>query len=162
MTSTRIGTDAGPGRADGPGTAAAAEVSRPRLHLLRAGYLLIGVGLAVTMWPSFVSDSQSWPLMDGVVACMLAALSILAFVGVRHPLRMIPLLLWECAWKLIWLAVVALPQWASGPMDQAAQGVAFSCLFVVFVLAVLPWRHVAEHYGLRSGQRSRGGVDATS
>ncbi len=151
MTSVR--TDTTSARDDRDGTAAAASVSPRRLLLLRAGYLLIGVGLAVTSWPSFVQDSQSWPLMHGVVACMLLALSILAFVGVRHPLRMLPLLLWEVAWKLIWLSVVGLPLWASGRMDQAAQDVAFSCLFVVIVLAVVPWRHVAATYGLTSRER---------
>lgn len=159
---TSIGTQPTPGRADRPGTAAPGQVSPLRLHLLRAGYLLVGVGIAVTRWPTFLEDSRPQPLMDGVVGCMLVALSVLAFVGVRHPLRMIPLLLWEVTWKVVWLAVVGLPLWASGELDGAAQGVAFSCLFVVFVLAVLPWRHVVEHYGMRSGGRSRPSADATS
>ncbi|MGY1761436.1 hypothetical protein ACI79G_04270 [Geodermatophilus sp. SYSU D00779] len=149
MTSVATDTRSGP---DGPRhTDAAAEVSLPRLHALRAGYLLIGVGLAVTEGPSFVQDSRSWPLVEGVVTCMLAAMSILAFVGVRYPLRMLPLLLFECAWKLIWLAVVALPLWAAGRMDQATWDVAFACLLVVVVLVVVPWRHVAAHYGTERG-----------
>ena len=152
---TSVTTDTGLGRDEHRDTAASGQVSLARLHALRAGYLLIVIGLAVTEGPSFIQDSQSWPLMEGVVTCMLAAMWVLALVGIRYPLRMLPLLLFEIAWKLIWLAVVALPQWTAGEMDQATQDVAFSCLFVVVVLAVVPWRHVASHYGTARGERWR-------
>ena len=158
---TDVRTDTRSGRDDRPGTAAAASVPPLRLHLLRAGYLLIGVGLAVTRWPTFLEDVRSQPLMDGVVSCMLVALSVLALVGVRHPLRMIPLLLWEVTWKVVWLAVVGLPLWASGELDGAARDVASSCLLVVVVLAVLPWRHLAQRYGPGSGERWRSGTSGT-
>ena len=147
MTSVATATRSGP---DHP-RSTAPEVSLARLYALRAGYLLMGVGLAVTKWPSFVQDGRSWPLMEGVVTCMLAAMSILAFVGLRYPVRMLPLLLFEVAWKLIWLAVVALPLWTAGRMDQATWDVAFACLFVVVILAVVPWRHVVAHYATGHG-----------
>jgi hypothetical protein len=152
---TSITTDTGSGRDEHQGTAAAAQVSLPRLYALRTGYLLLGAGLAVTEWPSFLRGSQSWPLMESVVTCMLAALSILAFVGIRYPVQMLPLLLFESAWKLIWLAVVALPLWITDRMDQATWNVAFACLFVVVVLAVIPWRYVTAHYGTARGERWR-------
>ncbi len=132
-----------------------AGVPLARLYALRAGYLVVVVGLAVTEGPSFVQDSQSWPLMEGVVHSMLAAVGVLALVGIRYPLRMLPVLLFEVAWKLVWLAVVALPQWTAGTMDRATGDVAFSCLFVVVVLAVVPWRHVAAHYATSRGDRWR-------
>ena len=125
-----------------------------RLHLLRAGYLVLGVGLAVTKWPLFLDDAP-WPLMDGVVTCMLTAMSLLALVGLRYPLRMLPLLLFEVLWKLFWLAVVALPQWSAGEMDAATREVAGACLLVVIFLIVIPWRHVATHYAAQRGDRWR-------
>ena len=143
---TSVATDTRSGRDDPRRTDAAAEVSLSRLYALRAGYLLMGVGLAVTKGPSFLQDSSSWPLTEGVVTCMLAAMPVLAFVGIRYPVRMLPLLLFECAWKLIWLGVVALPLWTSGRMDQATWDVAFACLFVVLILVVVPWRYVLSRY----------------
>ena len=32
----------------------------------------------------------------------------LALLGLRYPVRLIPILLFECLWKLMWLAIVAL------------------------------------------------------
>lgn len=125
-----------------------------RLHLLRAGYLVLGAGLAVTKWPLFLDDAP-WSLMDGVVTCMLTAMSLLAFLGLRYPLRMLPLLLFEVLWKVIWLAVVAIPQWSADEMDAATREVANACLLVVIFLVVVPWRHVAANYAAQRGDRWR-------
>jgi hypothetical protein len=46
-----------------------------RLHLMRAGYLLMGLGLAVVKWPLIVNDADSLPLFEGVVACLLTAIT---------------------------------------------------------------------------------------
>jgi hypothetical protein len=126
-----------------------------RLYGLRAGYLLIAVGLAVYKWPAIIHHATPWPLMEGVVDCMLAALSLLALLGVRYPVRMLPLLLWESAWKLIWLGIVAAPQWTAHTMDAATRETARSCVLVVIILAVIPWRYVVTQYGFRPGDRWR-------
>jgi hypothetical protein len=49
--------------------------------------------------------------MHGVVNSMLLALVLLAVVGLRYPLKMLPLLFWEIAWKARWLLALALPAW---------------------------------------------------
>jgi hypothetical protein len=134
-------------------THAAPRLSIPRLHLLRVGYLVLGVGIAVKKWPLLFQ--QPWPLAEGVVTCMLVALSLLAFVGLRHPLRMLPVLLFESAWKLIWLTVVALPLWTSGRLDEATGEVAFACLWLVIILAAIPWGHVWAQYVTARGERSQ-------
>ena len=70
-------------------------------------------------------------------------------------MQMLPLLLFESAWKVIWLAVVALPLWTFHQMDAAAQELASQCLLVVVILVVIPWRHVYVHYALSHGDRWR-------
>ena len=49
---------------------------------------------------------------------MLAAFGALSALGLRCPLQMLPVLLWELLWKSIWLIVVAVPLWSAGRMDQ--------------------------------------------
>ncbi len=90
------------------------DISLFRLYLLRALYLLIVVGLGATVWPGVLYGAHQWALMEGTVVCMLAAFSILAALGLRYPLQMLPVLLWKLVWKTLWLFIVALPQWWAG------------------------------------------------
>ena len=62
--------------------ATATDLSRARLHLLRAGYLLMGVGLAMVKWP-LLPDAHALPLYEGVTLCLLTAMSLLAFLELR-------------------------------------------------------------------------------
>jgi hypothetical protein len=129
------------------------DVSLFRLYLLRAMYLLIVVGLGILIWPGVIHHVKPWGLMQGVVNCMLAAFSALCLLGLRYPLQMLPLLMWELLWKSIWLLVVALPAWSSGQMDAATWGTATDCLVAVIIPFVIPWRYVWTHYAARHADR---------
>jgi hypothetical protein len=133
---------------------ATTDLSLARLHLMRAGYLLVGVGLAVVKWP-LLPDAHSLPLYEGVTLCLLTAMSLLAFLGMRYPVRLLPLLLFESAWKCLWLALVALPQAATGDLDAATTEVVVSCSLVVVILAVTPWRYAWRTYARGRGDRWR-------
>lgn len=125
-----------------------------RLHLMRAGYLLMGVGLALVKWP-LLPGAASLPLFEVVTLCLLTAMSMLAFLGLRYPVKLLPLLLFESAWKLLWLALVALPQAAAGDLDAATTETVVNCSLVVVIIAVVPWRHVWRHYVIATGDRWR-------
>jgi hypothetical protein len=131
------------------------EVSLFRLYLLRGVYLLIVVGLSLVVWPGVIHHNTPWELMEGVVACMLAAFSALCFLGLRYPLQMIPMLLWEMLWKLIWLIKVSIPLWAAGQMDEATLTTTISILVVLVVPFGIPWRYVFAHYVKKRGDRWR-------
>lgn len=131
-------------------------VSLLRLYLLRAVYLIIAAGLGLVVWPGIVHHDRPWELMQGVVNCMLAAFSLLCAVGVRYPLQMLPVLLWELVWKALWLGIVALPAWRAGQMDQPMMENAAACLLVVMIPIAMPWGYFVEHYLRRPGDRWRG------
>ena len=140
-------------------TAAAAprsstELSLARLHAMRAGYLLMAVGLAVVKWP-LLPDAHALPLFEGLTLCLLTAMSFLALVGLRHPVKLLPLLLFEATWKLLWLALVALPTAVTGNLDAATTEVVVNCSLVVVILAVIPWRFVWRTYVRATGDRWR-------
>ncbi len=136
-------------------TTAASGVSLPRLYFLRLGYLIVAGGLALTKWPLIINHARPWPLFEGVETCMLVALSLLSLLGLRYPLQMLPILLFELAWKFIWVAVVVLPLWTADQLDPATLSVFYSCLVVLIVLAVIPWRYVVANYVTKQGDRWR-------
>jgi hypothetical protein len=132
----------------------ATDLSLTRLYLMRAGYLLMGVGLALVKWP-LLSEAEALPLYEGVTLCLLTAMSLLAFLGLRHPVKLLPLLLFESAWKLLWLSLVALPKATTGDLDAATIETVVSCSLVVIILAVTPWRYVWRNYVRATGDRLR-------
>ncbi len=132
-----------------------ADVSLFRLYALRAVYLLIAVGIALTMWPLLLNHSPKWPLMNSVVCSLLAGMSVLAAVGIRYPLQMLPVLLFELAWKSIWLATIALPLWSANAIDARAMETVRDCVLAVVLIPVIPWRYVLANYVRKPGDRWR-------
>ncbi|MBV9718083.1 MAG: hypothetical protein JOZ77_02105 [Candidatus Eremiobacteraeota bacterium] len=122
-----------------------------RLYLLRAAYVLLVVGLGSQIWPAILTPAKSWELMHGVVESMLGALSLLAILGLRYPLQMLPLLFFEMTWKAIWLLRVALPLWLTHRMDADTAATTAQCLVVVIFLVLIPWRYVFQNYVKRAG-----------
>ena len=125
-----------------------------RLNVMRVGYLVMVVGLAITKWPELLAGGP-WELKEGTVLTMLVAMSVLALMGLRYPQRMLPILLFEVGWKLTWLGVVALPLWLDGNLAGATREQTAKVLWVVIVIAVIPWRHVVGQFVLARGDRWR-------
>ena len=132
------------------------DVSTFRLYLLRFVYLLIAVGLAFTIWPQILHHPTPWSLWHGVGCSLLGAMSILAILGIRYPLKMLPLLFFELTWKSIWLLAVALPLWSAHQMDAENLETAQNCIMGVIVPIVIPWPYVWAHYVKMRGDRWRG------
>ncbi len=127
------------------------EISLFRLYLLRIAYLLLVVGLGSEIWPAILNSTKTWELMHGVVVCMLGALSLLALLGLRYPLQMLPLLFFELTWKAIWLLRVALPLWSARRMDADTTDTATQCLVAVVFLVLIPWDYVFANYVKKPG-----------
>lgn len=127
------------------------DVSIARLYALRAVYLLIAVGLGLQVWPAVLAGIDGMELQHGTVTAMLWALSILALLGLRYPLQMLPLIFFEMVWKGMWLLSVGLPKWLNGTMDYWTEQTAIACLMGVIFPLVLPWKYVIRTYVTRPG-----------
>lgn len=130
-------------------------VSRARLLALRALYAFILLGLAAFIWPNLIAQLPTPKHYHGVVMTMLAAFSLLCALGIRYPLQMLPILLWELLWKSIWLLLIALPRWRAGLMDPATTQTTIDCIAIVLVLLVLPWGYVVRNYFRKPAERGR-------
>jgi len=120
------------------------EVSLTRLYVLRATYLLLVVGLGAMILPPLLGHE---PMARGVIPSLLGAVWVLAFVGLRYPLQMLPLLMFELAWKAMWLSDYGLPQWFAGQLPPTfADDFWNISMGVVLMPLVIPWRYVYRHY----------------
>ena len=127
-----------------PGADAARDVSLVRLYVLRATYLLLVVGLGATIVPALFSHE---PMARGVMPSLLGAVWLLAFIGLRYPLQMLPLLMFEFVWKTIWLIAFGLPQWSSGQLPPTfAEDFKAIVAGVILMPIVIPWGYVYRHY----------------
>ena len=123
-----------------------------RLHLMRAGYLLMAIGLALAKWPLLL-QAASLPLIEGATVCILTAVSLLAFLGLRYPMGMLPIMVFEVLWKVLWFAIVGLPHLLTNDRGAAFESFLFSMLFVVPIIAVTPWDFVWKRFVGARGER---------
>jgi hypothetical protein len=128
------------------------DISVLRLNLLRAGYLLLVIGLGLTIWPEILDLEHMPELMRGVVISMLGAIAVVALFGLRYPLQTLPLLLFEMTWKVIWLVRIGLPLWYWHRFDAASASLASAVLMVVIFPFVVPWRYVIQNYVMRPAE----------
>jgi hypothetical protein len=132
------------------------EVSLIRLYLMRVLYLLMFIGQGSIQWPQLVHPAHVPTFWHGVGSSMLFGMALVSALGIRYPLQMLPVLLFELTWKLIWSLAIALPQWASGHMDPDVLESAPSILGgVIIVPLVIPWRYFFVNYLKKAGDRWR-------
>jgi hypothetical protein len=129
------------------------EVSLVRLYVLRAMYLVLAIGGGIAFLPQLTGHE---PTARGVIPSMLAGMWLLACFGLRYPVQMLPILLFELAWKTIWLVDYGLPQWMMGVntpvFKEDFKAIALGP--VIFIL-VIPWGYVCRHYLKNPGTRWR-------
>ena len=128
------------------------ETSLLRLYVMRVAYLLNFALLGRDVWPTLISHPGDWDPVKGVAFSFWAALSTLSVLGLRYPLQMVPLLLLQFTYKLIWLVAIASPNWSD--VGSTGLGRAMSTGAVVDVV-VIPWGYVVTNYVMKPGNRWR-------
>lgn len=127
------------------------EVSLARLYALRAMYLLLVIGGAIVFLPQLIGHE---PTARGVIPSMLAGVWMLACFGLRYPLQMLPLLLFELVWKTIWLIDYGLPQRMAGVnTTQFTEDFKAIALGPLLLIPIIPWGYVFRHYLKKPGAR---------
>ncbi len=120
------------------------EVSLVRLYVMRAACLAGLVALGLDNLPALIRPD---PIARGMIPAILGGLWVMALIGIRYPLKMVPILLFEFVWKTIWLLAFGLPQWTAGTgsprLGEDLIGIGLGPL--AFGL-VIPWGYVWRHY----------------
>lgn len=130
------------------------EVPLWRLHLLRAMYLVFAVLGCFVHLPWLLDDPDL--TRRGMLDAMLAGLWILSFFGVRYPLQLLPLFLYEFAWKSVWLLAFGLPQWLAGRAGpQLSEDIWMIGLGPIVFGLIIPWGYVWRRYIRQPAERWR-------
>jgi len=95
------------------------EASLFRLYTLRVAYLIMSAGLGAFIWPNVIRHTNKFAATHGVQVALLAGLGLTAALGLRYPLKMLPILLFELTWKAIYLIAFALPVWSAHQINDA-------------------------------------------
>ena len=96
------------------------------------------------------------PAARGMQESMVAGLWVCAFLGLRHPLRMLPILLFAFVSTTLWLIDYGLPQWLSAAATPQMQAdlLAVGTAPLLFGLTI-PWGYVWRHYVAQPAERWR-------
>ena len=129
------------------------ELSLLRLNIMRVIYFLIAFGEGSQVVPALFSHE---PTARGVIPALLSGLCLMCILGLRYPRQMLPLLLFEMAWKYIWFFAFGLPQYLSGQVPPTF-GDDFKAITVGVAIMpfVIPWAYVWRHYVKERGDRWR-------
>jgi hypothetical protein len=129
------------------------ELSLLRLTIMRVIYFAIAFLEGSQVVPALFSHE---PTARGVIPALLSGFCLMCVFGLRYPRQMLPLLMFEMAWKYIWFFAFGLPQYLSGQVPPTF-GDDFPAITVGVVIMpfVLPWGYIWRHYVKLPGERWR-------
>jgi hypothetical protein len=128
----------------GPSERGGGEIAQWRLHVLRAVALFFVVS-GLLSYPQMLLNAE--PTDRGMIKAFLTGLWLMSLLVIRYPVKMLPIFLFEFAWKLVWLLVFGLPQWISGIGSPRLSQDLLEIGLIPFLLAlVIPWTYVWRHY----------------
>lgn len=131
-------------------------VPKINIYLLRLLFLLMLVFLGKESWTFIFTHKGIWNPMDAMAWCIWASYSVLSIFGIIQPLKMLPIVMLEILYKVIWLILVAYPLWSSNQLaGSSAEVMTYNFLLVVLPILAMPWRYFFRKYIL-VGKRVNG------
>jgi hypothetical protein len=122
-------------------------VRRINVYLLRLVYVLMFFVLGKDTWTQILTHQGPWQPTSAVAWSVWTAFATLAGLGIIRPLKMLPILLLEIFYKVLWLIIVAYPLWSKGTLaGSPAENTASSFLWVILPIVAVPWGYVFVNY----------------
>ena len=117
-----------------------------RINAMRFLFLLMALVMGSVVWRQLLFESTDWDVNRGLAKSMLAALALLSLFGVRYPLQMLPLMLYEITWKTVWLLGIALRAWLANKWTPGIESLFYDCVGIVIAIFIVPWGYVLARY----------------
>jgi hypothetical protein len=134
------------------------EGVRPiNIHLLRVLYFMMAAFVGTGAWRTVITHEGPWDPVRAVAWCAWVAYPTLSVLGLIHPLRMLPILLFMIFYKAVWLGAVAYPMWQAGTLAGSLTGAMardFSWLWMPII--AVPWGYVLRTFVLPARRGTAG------
>ena len=106
-----------------------------------------GFGLGIIAFPNTMRSVFSWPNQDpivfGITGSVYLAFGILSILGLRSPLKFVPILLLQLSYKTIWFIGIVLPMLLSGKfMAYGLLHVTIFASYIIGDLIAIPFSYV--------------------
>ncbi len=128
------------------------EDIKVRMNWLKGMYIYTifgagGLGLGMIFSPELIKTMFGWPVAEpiamGIMGSVYMTFGILSILGLRSPLRFVPILLLQLFYKTIWFIGVILPLLITGQLPSYA--ISFVIIFATYIigdLIAIPFSYV--------------------
>jgi hypothetical protein len=128
---------------------------RINIYLLRLVYILMFFVLGKTTWSHIFTHQGPWDPSNAIAWSVWTAFASLALLGIFRPLKMLPILLLEIFYKVLWLVLVAYPLWSKGTLEGSpAEATTSAFIWVLLPIVAVPWGYVFATYVYSPKKRS--------
>ncbi len=106
-----------------------------------------GVGLGILIMPNIMRSIFCWPGQDpivlGVVGSVYLSFALLSILGLRYPLKFVPILLLQLSYKVVWFIGVILPILVAAKLPTyAILYVGIFATYIIGDLIAIPFSYV--------------------
>jgi hypothetical protein len=117
------------------------------IYLLRLLYTLMFFFLSYTSWTHILHHTGPWDPSNSAAWFMWASCAFIAVIGIRYPLKMLPIVLFEIIYKTAWLIVIAYPLYQRNELaGTPADVMAHNFMLVILPIVAMPWRYFFRTY----------------
>ena len=110
---------------------------------MRGLFFLNFISLAFDNWSAVLFPTEQMDVLSGVAISFWAGFALLNLIGLRFPLKMLPILLLQLLYKSAWILGTYRPAHASEPVDAGIQEFFWICVAgIVLNLLIIPWKYV--------------------
>jgi hypothetical protein len=122
-------------------------VPKINIYLLRLLFTLMFLFLSYDSWSHIFAHKGPWEVTDAAAWCMWGSCSIISFIGIMRPLKMLPIVLFEIVYKVTWLLIVAYPLWVKNELaGSPAAHTTNVFLLVALPIVAMPWIYFYKNF----------------
>lgn len=131
-------------------------VAKYKIYLLRLLFLLTFLFVGKASWTYLLTHEGPWDPLHAVAFCVWAAYSALSVLGLKHTLKMLPIVFFQIFYKVLWLMVVAYPLWIKNQLSGSpAEEMTYTFLWVALAIVALPWKYAFKKYILEGKNKGQ-------